>query len=1154
MPFLTAAFLGTGVSQLFDYNRKSHKFDYEQQISREIFRMEMQIRRFELFREDIRDLVRLTVDRMDVYHVVGALFLQFCIVILTKGRIQAAAPPFLLSLFLMTAACAFIYLLLAVWMSVHASIASHSFGTKLLTRFVRLPIPSVKQLDRLTFKLKDLEKKGIGSMLRVPFAEKFNRKGSQDDVDDVQNTRAKELQAKQQMEAEKIEELLEQPMPDNAERNPPQKGSPQAIEAAMAVLEDDPDRVLGKRFRPNFDEDTPLLPEEEVSPIIDGGDDLLSSRSGALPERHIQLFRILQAKWQCYDAYCRVCMSLGVNQMLQILSYYAITHTVVENQSPTTGLALVFMFQCCTVALGVFDLAGLKRREIIAVQAVGVLPCLLSVIGVAHGTRNVKGELDATEPYALSPLSFLLTVFWLELWLRISSPSSDRSRLPRRFRQVLFLDVFGDASTEDPCEAEKQQVNEGMCPILSNDDEQDEQRSALAAVGVEKTQRVVDRFTTTRWAVMRWMAVPTWAFTSCQKNELEAYKTRVSNVGNTVRSEYDQLRLSFATLRLPLINITTDLISWGSVPQDDRFDDPFAGFLVGPFSHDGVKAGFLFDIEQEKPIFDEAESAERGLVLSFERVGAYVYDLESEVSRLLEFRIVNELRQETSRRHIEKVRASPALAAAATFPNLVGLVEPGSSLRQRTSSKASSGGTTSAPLQEEMGGNDTQSSGARAVRIGRKPLRKAARTWQKMKEKRRRQKREKKREQTQDPTYTAVAGKHADHFVPERLPWQLLSNMTRVLQVCWFWAFVMAMLREMDIFALDEGIGLVIQQKAGAGNHDDDGLRLRRLCYSDAWRFTSVEIRGQTRAFHRAEGLSCFQRTEGRQGDRELFVSTPFALYSAAPADDTSSVWDLKEGARSRIFSTSISLCVPLANPADSGNSFNSTCWLSAIRPDGVALWPIGQDYRGLNAHLFRFQGSRWLHIAGTVTNCHQVAHLMNPTNQSTSTNCVVLVGWDGSDFPVVVLPLPPSAGVSNEVRPLEPAMQVPGQKAVLVNRTDTISALHVDNFGGLRLWAVWGSGELHAWDLLRARSLGYWRPTWPIDGVPPTALVVCNHMGGGFTGQSDDMADAVIYTISRPPRRRRTSAWVPPGAPILSRVPLPMRLKVGARQARLFG
>ena len=32
--------------------------------------------------------------------------------------------------------------------------------------------------------------------------------------------------------------------------------------------------------------------------------------------KHVDLFRRLQCKWQCFDAYARVCMALGANQLL----------------------------------------------------------------------------------------------------------------------------------------------------------------------------------------------------------------------------------------------------------------------------------------------------------------------------------------------------------------------------------------------------------------------------------------------------------------------------------------------------------------------------------------------------------------------------------------------------------------------------------------------------------------------------------------------------------------------------------------------------------------------------------------------------------------------------------------------------------------------
>ena len=105
-------------------------------------------------------------------------------------------------------------------------------------------------------------------------------------------------------------------------------------------------------------EDEQFLADSMDSEFPMGGEDLLSGKHGARPERHIQLSRQLQSKWQCYDAYCRVCMGLGVNQILQALSYYCICHTLVENHSPTTGYALVMLFQCTTVALAVLDLAA----------------------------------------------------------------------------------------------------------------------------------------------------------------------------------------------------------------------------------------------------------------------------------------------------------------------------------------------------------------------------------------------------------------------------------------------------------------------------------------------------------------------------------------------------------------------------------------------------------------------------------------------------------------------------------------------------------------------------------------------------------------------------------------------------------------------------
>merc|ERR1719428_2494569 len=137
---------------------------------------------------------------------------------------------------------------------------------------------------------------------------------------------------------------------------------------------------------------------------------------------------------------------------------------------------MIILFQCTTVALAVLDLAGLKRREIVAVQIIGIMPAALTAWAISHGDRSEKGELDPEQAYKVAPFTFLLQTFWLELWLRVSAPTKDdKSRLPRRFRQVLFLDVFGDAFGWDPSHGESDEGVDITDGFNDADDELDEE-------------------------------------------------------------------------------------------------------------------------------------------------------------------------------------------------------------------------------------------------------------------------------------------------------------------------------------------------------------------------------------------------------------------------------------------------------------------------------------------------------------------------------------------------------------------------------------------------------------------------------------------------------------------------------------------------------
>eukprot|EP00439_Symbiodinium_sp_Y106_P065548 s211_g10.t1 len=188
MEFL--ATFGMAAKNMFDYNRENFQFDQEQRQSRELLRQTLQLKRFTLFREDskggvsvyhskelkcwhpirqdIRDLVELTVGKMEMYHLVAALFMESSMALYFEGRIRHIAPPFVIGLLFISIASAYMYLLLAVWLSMHASICSHSLGVRLLTRFVRLPVPGMQQMGGLNARLADYERQGVKNMLRVP--------------------------------------------------------------------------------------------------------------------------------------------------------------------------------------------------------------------------------------------------------------------------------------------------------------------------------------------------------------------------------------------------------------------------------------------------------------------------------------------------------------------------------------------------------------------------------------------------------------------------------------------------------------------------------------------------------------------------------------------------------------------------------------------------------------------------------------------------------------------------------------------------------------------------------------------------------------------------------------------------------------------------
>ena len=132
----------------------------------------------ELWRDDVRDIIGLTQRKMDSYLIVSTLLLGMCLGLYTEGRLQPGTPPFLIHYYMLTLSAAFMYLLMSVWLAVHASIVAQCSAVRLLTQFVRLPIPTWQALQNMRTFACNYEKLDAKDMLRVPFTRNPSTKDS----------------------------------------------------------------------------------------------------------------------------------------------------------------------------------------------------------------------------------------------------------------------------------------------------------------------------------------------------------------------------------------------------------------------------------------------------------------------------------------------------------------------------------------------------------------------------------------------------------------------------------------------------------------------------------------------------------------------------------------------------------------------------------------------------------------------------------------------------------------------------------------------------------------------------------------------------------------------------------------------------------------
>jgi len=538
--------IGLAATDIFDYNRENFQWDQELRFKKNETRLGMQIERFDLFREDIEDLVNLTVGKMDMYHSVGEIFLAFSLTLYTEGRLSDKSPFFYTSMYFFSTACAWIYILLAVWLAVYASITAHSFGVRIRTRYVRLPIPSLDYITRLTARLTDFEKQNVQDLMRVPFS----------------TSEAPNWQYRGSPEPGSSSSF-------NAQRRPGPSSGPEAELLGPGIAALQGEHVMGAH--------------------------------AAHVDKHVQLYRQLQSKWQCFDAYARVCMAIGVNNLLQAVNFFVIGITLVNSRAPSCGYALTCIFQMCRLALGYLDIAGVNAGIVTLVQLTGTLPVIIVLVALTcqeDDTYTWGGVAAST--------AFFLMAVWFELLIWLARPADNEESIPRNYRTVLFLDVFGD-DAYDPCELEHRHVTSEDAHTSGRQER--ESQAALVELALATGQS----------ALRRWEAAPRKLLPDAQRQQLAQLRNEYSIWRKTYQGHSVRQKTARAVPANDTLSDGHDLRPWAELTAAEQEEDEFALAWVGPLQQGGAKLYFNPELNSES-----WELSAQQRLLQLEEVAAHV--------------------------------------------------------------------------------------------------------------------------------------------------------------------------------------------------------------------------------------------------------------------------------------------------------------------------------------------------------------------------------------------------------------------------------------------------------------------------------------------------------------------------------------------------
>jgi hypothetical protein len=160
--------MADALGETFSFNREAYQFNAELRQQQIYLTQKMRIKQVDLYRQDLKHLFGLTIGKMNNYTIINTVMLGLTCETYFKGRLPDNTNITLYWLWCVSISFSAFNFLLSLWLALHASIFAQTYSVRSLTQWLRLPIPSEKEIMSGVANLEEFEHEKFESMFRMP--------------------------------------------------------------------------------------------------------------------------------------------------------------------------------------------------------------------------------------------------------------------------------------------------------------------------------------------------------------------------------------------------------------------------------------------------------------------------------------------------------------------------------------------------------------------------------------------------------------------------------------------------------------------------------------------------------------------------------------------------------------------------------------------------------------------------------------------------------------------------------------------------------------------------------------------------------------------------------------------------------------------------